>query len=82
MLFGVGIPACVLFAGSVVFFLRGRTVSSLLQLFGAGCLVVVSTYLCLRRTSLVSLDAVGTNRIALVITSILAALFLVSRYFP
>jgi hypothetical protein len=34
-------PACVLFAGSVVLFLRGKTVWSLLQLLGAGCLVVV-----------------------------------------
>jgi Na+/phosphate symporter len=41
MLLGIGIPACVLFSGSVVLFLRERTVGSLLRLFGAGCLIVV-----------------------------------------
>ncbi len=41
ILLGIGIPACVLFSGSLVLFFRGKTVSSLLQLFGAGCLVVV-----------------------------------------
>jgi hypothetical protein len=35
------VPACMLFAGSAVFFFRGKTVWSLLQLLGAGCLVVV-----------------------------------------
>src|SRR5713226_526294 len=35
------LPACVLLAGSAVLFFRGKTVSSLLQLLGAGCLVVV-----------------------------------------
>jgi hypothetical protein len=35
------IPASVLLAASLVFFLRGKTVSSLLQLLGAGCLVMV-----------------------------------------
>ncbi len=35
------VPACVLFSGAVVWFLRGRTVWSLLELLGAGCLVVV-----------------------------------------
>ena len=38
---GIGIPACVLFSGSVILFFRGKTVSSFLQLLGAGCLVVV-----------------------------------------
>ena len=37
----IGVPACVLFSGSVVLFLREKTVCSLVQLFGAGCLVVV-----------------------------------------
>ena len=35
------VPACMLFSGSVVLFFRGKTVSSFLQLLGAGCLVVV-----------------------------------------
>jgi hypothetical protein len=35
------VPACVLFSGSVVLFLKGKTLGSFLQLFGAGCLVVV-----------------------------------------
>lgn len=35
------VPACMLFSGSVVLFLGGKTVSSFLQLLGAGCLVVV-----------------------------------------
>lgn len=35
------VPACMLFSGSVVFFFRRKTVCSFLQLFGAGCLVVV-----------------------------------------
>ena len=35
------VPACVLLFGSVVLFLRGKTVSSFLQLLGAGCLVLV-----------------------------------------
>jgi hypothetical protein len=36
------VPACVLFSGSVVLLFRGKTVCSFLQLFGAGCLVVVA----------------------------------------
>ena len=41
------VPVCMLLAGSVVAFSRGRTVWSVLQLFGAGCLVVVVfTHLC------------------------------------
>ena len=35
------LPACMLFSGSVVMFFRGKTVSSFLQLLGAGCLVLV-----------------------------------------
>jgi hypothetical protein len=35
------LPAGMLFSGSVVLFLRGKSVSSFLQLLGAGCLVVV-----------------------------------------
>src|SRR3989475_12569782 len=35
------VPACMLLSGSVVLFVRGKTVWSFLQLTGAGCLVVV-----------------------------------------
>ena len=35
------VPAGTLFAGALTVFLRGKTPSSLLQLVGAGCLVVV-----------------------------------------
>jgi hypothetical protein len=35
------VPAGMLFAGSAVLFFRGKTVGSLPQLLGAGCLVVV-----------------------------------------
>lgn len=41
------VPACILLLGSGVLFLRGKTVGSLLQLVGAGCLVlVIFTHLC------------------------------------
>ena len=41
------VPAGILLVGSVLLFLRGRTVGSFLQLVGAGCLVlVVLTHLC------------------------------------
>jgi len=41
------VPACMLFSGSVVLFFRGKTVCSLLQLHGTGCLVVVVlTHVC------------------------------------
>jgi hypothetical protein len=35
------VPAGILFSGSMVFFLREENANSFLQLFGAGCLVVV-----------------------------------------
>ena len=41
------VPASMLFSGSVVLFFRGKSVCSLLQLLGAGCLVVVVlTHVC------------------------------------
>jgi len=40
-LLGIGIPACLLFSGSAVLLSRDKTVSSFLQLLGAGCLMVV-----------------------------------------
>jgi len=35
------VPACMLFSGSVILFFSARTVSSFLQFFGGGCLIVV-----------------------------------------
>jgi hypothetical protein len=35
------VPVCMLFSGSAVMFFRGKTAPLFLQLFGAGCLVVV-----------------------------------------
>ncbi len=35
------VPACTLFAGSLVLSFRGKTACSFVQLLGAGCLVVV-----------------------------------------
>ena len=35
------VPVCMLFAGSAALFFRAKTVASFLQLFGAGCLVIV-----------------------------------------
>jgi hypothetical protein len=35
------VPVCMMFAGSMVLFFRGKTLSSLLQVLGTGCLVVV-----------------------------------------
>src|ERR1700716_3285056 len=41
------VPAGILFAGSVLLFLRERTLGSFLQLLGAGCLtMVILTHLC------------------------------------
>lgn len=41
------VPACILLAGSVVLFSRTKSVGSLLQLVGAGCLMlVVLTHIC------------------------------------
>jgi hypothetical protein len=40
-------PACILCSGSVVLFFRQKTVCSLLQVLGSGCLVVVVfTHVC------------------------------------
>src|SRR5215470_19687081 len=35
------VPVCILLSGSVVLFLRTKTIYAFLQLLGAGCLVVV-----------------------------------------
>ncbi len=36
------VPTCLLMCGSAILFLRQKTVCRFLQLFGAGCLVVVA----------------------------------------
>jgi hypothetical protein len=36
------VPASLMFSGSVILFCRGKSVWSLLQLVGAGCLVVIA----------------------------------------
>jgi hypothetical protein len=41
LLLGLGISAYLLFSGSLLLFIRGRTVGSFLQLLGAGCLMMV-----------------------------------------
>ena len=41
ILIGIGVPASLLFAGAAVLFIKRQTVSSSLQLLGAGCLIVV-----------------------------------------
>ena len=35
------VPACMLFSGSIILFLRHKALRSFLQLVGSGCLVVV-----------------------------------------
>jgi hypothetical protein len=41
------VPACMLFSGATVLFLKGKAPYSFLQLLGAGCLVaVVITHVC------------------------------------
>jgi hypothetical protein len=52
------ITACILFSGSVVLFVRGKSSYSFLQLVGAECLVVV-VLTHVRSTPPVSLDALG-----------------------
>lgn len=42
VLFGIGVPACLLLSGSIALFLKGRTVPTLLQLLGAGSLAIVA----------------------------------------
>ena len=80
ILLGIGISTCVLFSSSLVLFFRERTVWSLLQLFGAGCLLVVLlTHVFERFTC--SPGCIGDSGIALAITSISGAPSLVSRYF-
>lgn len=55
------LPTCVLFSDSVILFLRGKTAYILLQLVGAGCLVIVAlTHLFeVRSSKLVPSDALG-----------------------
>jgi len=74
------VPTCLLFSGSVVLFVRRKTVWSLLQLLGAGCLVaVVLTHVC-EALQLVPWMHWG-HEIALIITQISGVVFWVSRCF-
>jgi hypothetical protein len=41
VLFGIGVPKCLLFSGSAVLFFSEKTLWSLLQLFGSRSLIVV-----------------------------------------
>lgn len=41
------VPACILLSGSTIMFFRGKTIPSLLQLLGAGCLMAVVLVSCL-----------------------------------
>jgi len=38
---GALVPVCIIFAGSLVLFIRARTTFAVLQLIGAACLVIV-----------------------------------------
>lgn len=45
--FVILLPSCLLFSGAIIFFVRGRSARSFLQVLGAGCLVVVAlTHIC------------------------------------
>lgn len=68
------VPAWMLFAGSALLFSRTKTVASFLQLFGAGCFViVVLTHLSEALHLFPSMN--GVAHMALVITSISGVLF-------
>jgi hypothetical protein len=41
ILLGIWIATCMLFCGSIILFFKGKTVSSFLQLIGAGFLMLV-----------------------------------------
>ena len=75
------VPVGMLFAGALALFLRGKALSSLLQLLGAGCLwssfllISARRFICFRRWS-------GDSNLALVITSISGVLFSGSHRFP
>lgn len=53
------VPACLLFYGSMVLFLREKTAPCVLQVVGAGGLVG-RLYSCLRSAAVVALDGLGT----------------------
>jgi hypothetical protein len=74
------VPACMLFSGSVVLFSRGKTVCSLLQLFGGRCLMLVVLTHFAEALHLFPWMHWGLEH-SVVITSICGVLFLVSRCF-
>jgi len=63
------VPGAILLAGSIALFLRQRTLYSLLQLLGAGSLVVVSSRMSSKRSARFP-GWGGDRRTALVTTSI------------
>ena len=74
------VPAGILFVGSVLLFLRERTLGSFLQPLGAGCLVVVILTHVFEALHLLP-GCSGDRIIASVTTSTSGVLFLVSRSF-
>ena len=75
------VPVGMLFSGSVVLFAGRRTVSSLLQLLGVGCLVVVVLSHVCEALHLFPWMNLGLEH-SVVITSICGALSLASFCFP
>jgi hypothetical protein len=75
------LPACMLLFGSAILFSRAKSVSSFLQLLGAGSLVLVILTHIFEAFQLFPWIHWGLS-IALVITSIFQVPFLVSRCFP
>jgi len=41
LFYGVALPICLLFVGSIILFVKAKTICTLLQLIGASCLMVV-----------------------------------------
>ncbi len=39
--YGIALPICLLFVGSIILFVKAKTICTLLQLLGASCLMVV-----------------------------------------
>jgi hypothetical protein len=61
LLLGLAIPAGGLLAGAALVFLREHTRWSLLQLFGAGCLVIVVLTHVAETLRFISFDALGAS---------------------
>ena len=80
-LVAIGIPVFALLCGSVLLFAKEKSISSFLQVVGAGCLViVVLTHICEALGCL--LGCTGGSNPASAITSISGVLPSVSHCFP